>query len=391
MKCKFCRNDVPDGAKICPTCGSVVEPENMSAAENQGEGNPNAEGTASSAQGDLGYQYGAPDQGMNGQNNYNQQGYNQQGYNQQGYGQPGYNQQGYNQQGYNQQGYGQPGKPVNGTPYMIFSILATLLCCLPLGIAGIVYASRINSLQRSGDYAGAQAAAKKARLFTIIGAVIGLVGSIIYGVFVFKATSEEVPSTVISDDFAEEDLDDQPDADEGKKPAAKPAEASDELGANWDSYTVQINDTVLTLPCTVEDLEATGLKLDTEDTPEEYVVNPGEYTLAYFESGDDELMVHLVNMTDGTQTAKECLVGGISVDEYMIDDGGFSVVFPGGITIGTGKADVVEAYGATEEVYEGDSLHMYTWYAEDSYFKNCEIDFDAETELVQGMNLTCYE
>ena len=43
MKCKFCRNDVPDGAKICPTCGSVVEPENMSAAENQGEGNPNAE------------------------------------------------------------------------------------------------------------------------------------------------------------------------------------------------------------------------------------------------------------------------------------------------------------------------------------------------------------
>lgn len=67
------------------------------------------------------------------------------------------------------------------------------------------------------------------------------------------------------------------------------------------------------------------------------------------------------------------------------------MVFPGGITIGTGKADVVEAYGATEEVYEGDSLHMYTWYAEDSYFKNCEIDFDAETELVQGMNLTCYE
>ncbi len=154
---------------------------------------------------------------MNGQNNYNQQGYNQQGYNQQGYGQPGYNQQGYNQQGYNQQGYGQPGKPVNGTPYMIFSILATLLCCLPLGIAGIVYASRINSLEDLGIMLGRRLPAKKARLFTIIGAVIGLVGSIIYGVFVFKATSEEVPSTVISDDFAEEDLDDQPDADEGRE------------------------------------------------------------------------------------------------------------------------------------------------------------------------------
>ena len=62
MKCKFCRNDVPDGAKICPTCGSVVEPENTSAAENQGEGNPNAEGSAASAQGDFGYQFGAPDQ-----------------------------------------------------------------------------------------------------------------------------------------------------------------------------------------------------------------------------------------------------------------------------------------------------------------------------------------
>ena len=62
-------------------------------------------------------------------------------------------------------------KPVSGTPYMIFSILCTLLCCLPLGIAGIVYAAKINSLQKIGDYAGAKEAAKKAKLFTIIGAV----------------------------------------------------------------------------------------------------------------------------------------------------------------------------------------------------------------------------
>lgn len=54
----------------------------------------------------------------------------------------------------------------------------TLCCCLPLGIVSIVYASKINSLQNAGDYEGAKAAAKKAKIFMIVGAVGGLIASV---------------------------------------------------------------------------------------------------------------------------------------------------------------------------------------------------------------------
>lgn len=86
-----------------------------------------------------------------------------------------------------------------------------------------------------------------------------------------------------------DDKEDKEDKDDDKK-ADKPAEQSKELGAKWDSYTVQINDKVLKLPCSLADLEATGLKLDREYTPEDYVVNAGEYELAWFE---DETEIRL--------------------------------------------------------------------------------------------------
>ena len=61
---------------------------------------------------------------------------------------------------------------------------------------------RINSLQKIGDYAGAKEAAKKAKLFTIIRAVGGLIISIIYlalYVFAGDATSDivdDIPAIV---------------------------------------------------------------------------------------------------------------------------------------------------------------------------------------------------
>lgn len=73
----------------------------------------------------------------------------------------------------------------NGTPicpktWMVESILVTILCCLPLGIVGIVNASKVNSLFSAGDYAGAQKASAEAGKWTKIGAGIGAVGIILY-------------------------------------------------------------------------------------------------------------------------------------------------------------------------------------------------------------------
>jgi len=59
------------------------------------------------------------------------------------------------------------------------SIVCTICCCLPLGIAGIVFAAQVNGKLAAGDVAGAQESARKAKMFTLIGIGVGLVVNII--------------------------------------------------------------------------------------------------------------------------------------------------------------------------------------------------------------------
>lgn len=170
------------------------------------------------------------------------------------------------------------------------------------------------------------------------------------------------------------------------------AEQSGELGSSWESHTVQINDTVITLPCSYEDLQAAGVTLNTEYTPENYIVNAEEYELAWFTDGmGNEVMAEMVNGGSEAVEITECFVGGISVSSYDLENGGMTVIFPGGIQIGSTKDQVLAAYGQTEDVYEGDYSHMYTWYGESYYYESCEIDFDAATGLVSDMYMTCYD
>jgi hypothetical protein len=72
--------------------------------------------------------------------------------------------------------------------YLVFSILITLFCCLPLGIVGIVFASKANSLKARGDYAAALAASNTAKTWCWIGFGVGLallVVSVIFAILMF--------------------------------------------------------------------------------------------------------------------------------------------------------------------------------------------------------------
>lgn len=64
---------------------------------------------------------------------------------------------------------------INATPYLIFAIITAILCCLPVGIPAVMFASRINSAQRAGQMDVARIFAKKAKMFTIISVALGVV------------------------------------------------------------------------------------------------------------------------------------------------------------------------------------------------------------------------
>ena len=72
-------------------------------------------------------------------------------------------------------------KPDNN---LVWAILSTVLCCLPLGIVAIIKSTKVNELWAQGDYEGAKKAAADAKKFAIWGAAVGGIFVILYIIFV---------------------------------------------------------------------------------------------------------------------------------------------------------------------------------------------------------------
>ncbi|MAJ15561.1 MAG: hypothetical protein CBC27_01010 [Opitutia bacterium TMED67] len=67
--------------------------------------------------------------------------------------------------------------------YLVPAILCTIFCCLPFGIAGILFAAQANSKTQQGDYDGANIAASRAKQMCILSFVCG----ILYIIYVFSS------------------------------------------------------------------------------------------------------------------------------------------------------------------------------------------------------------
>ena len=68
---------------------------------------------------------------------------------------------------------------------LIWAILCTVMCCLPLGIVAIMKATSVESLWREGRYYEAEKAAADAKKFSLWGAIAAIVGVVIYFVMYF--------------------------------------------------------------------------------------------------------------------------------------------------------------------------------------------------------------
>ena len=127
--------------------------------------------------------------------------------------------------------------------------------------------------------------------------------------------------------------------------------------------------------------------MDTDDKSEDYVVNKDDYELVYFQdSNANSLMFIVSNKTDSAKTIKECKVSGIYVDEYDVEDGSLTVIFPGNIQVGMDISDVEAKWGEASDVYEGEYSHTYSWYDEDTY-NYCTVSVDPETKKVTMIDL----
>ena len=189
MNCVNCYQEIPDGSKFCPHCGAL-QPENSGADYGNTQAASGTSQTAYSAQPETGtdsaQQAGSQPQYQDPYAQYqNAQNYGS-GY-QNTYTSDYQNNQ-YQTPPVYQSSY-EPEKPINWVPYLVLSIITTLCCCLPFGIVGIVYSTKINSAVNARDWEGAQKAAKTAKIWIIASAIVGFIVEVIYVVMIYAGVA----------------------------------------------------------------------------------------------------------------------------------------------------------------------------------------------------------
>ena len=73
------------------------------------------------------------------------------------------------------------GGPVGGPPdnKLVWAILATIFCCIPLGIVAIIKSAEVNSKWNSGDAAGAHQSAADAAKWIKWAVIAGVVSAVL--------------------------------------------------------------------------------------------------------------------------------------------------------------------------------------------------------------------
>ena len=67
--------------------------------------------------------------------------------------------------------------------YLGWSIAALILCCMPLGIAAVIFSGQVKSAWRSGDIDKARRASERAQWCIILSMSLGMILQLFWGVF----------------------------------------------------------------------------------------------------------------------------------------------------------------------------------------------------------------
>uniref|UniRef100_A0AAQ4Q288 Uncharacterized protein n=2 Tax=Gasterosteus aculeatus TaxID=69293 RepID=A0AAQ4Q288_GASAC len=73
--------------------------------------------------------------------------------------------------------------------YLIWSIFNTLCCCLPIGIAAIIFSTKVQNANAVGESAKAVDASRTAKILNVVALVCGIIMLII--IIAVKASSTQ--------------------------------------------------------------------------------------------------------------------------------------------------------------------------------------------------------
>lgn len=151
------------------------------------------------------------------------------------------------------------------------------------------------------------------------------------------------------------------------------------------SFQLQMDGVVYQFPMTYQQFISQGWTYlgDLKTT-----LDPNQYTVAErFKKGDYEVYISFVNFGMDTTTLDNCLVAGISMDQYLVKDNGLNITLPGGIKyMESTLEDIIAAYGTESSRYDG-SLYTKLTYEYDSY-QDIELSIDLEKKVLNEISIT---
>ena len=132
-----------------------------------------------------------------------------------------------------------------------------------------------------------------------------------------------------------------------------------ELPNNWDSFAIQIDDDVYTIPCGLSDFLENGWSLS-EGDPDSRLAGAdqpyGEFPnreLSLTNDKEQSISVTVYNTSEASVPIEDGMVGRLSVSNGSLDFYGADLQLPGGLMLGWATVeDVIDQYGEPSDRYE---------------------------------------
>ena len=138
---------------------------------------------------------------------------------------------------------------------------------------------------------------------------------------------------------------------------------SPELPNDWESFSIQINDTVYTLPVPLAAFLDDGWEISEEDAGLSLAGAEGPNAsyewewISLINDREQTVSVCAFNTTESTIPVAESTVGGIHVIYGNYDFSGTELRLPGGFMLGwSTREDVLELYGQPSDSFEAHAL-----------------------------------
>lgn len=144
------------------------------------------------------------------------------------------------------------------------------------------------------------------------------------------------------------------------------------LSDDWADFQIQIDGTVYQFPMLYREWQELGWTA--RDSSEE-TLEPYQYDMFRYEQGEKLCTVFILNLGVNNEPVENCIVAGMSLDNFDWDMAEGEVLLPGGLVRGQATGEEIEAsYGVPTDTYEGDLYTKYTY----------ETDYNSSVELTVG-------